>query len=308
MKKFSALAILLFGGALLSVGVQEIFSFSGNTKNQQASAIGAITEEIRAPKDPYLNIALEARAVYVYNLKTKEVFFAKNENEKHPLASVTKLMTALVAREHMGESVVLTTLSDDISAEGDSGLRTGERWRLGDILDVLLLVSSNDAAHAVARFVGGEGRDGDTESFRTQFIAMMNTKARTLGFSTMEFFNEAGLDVNPSLNGGYGSAREVALLMSELWNKYPETIEVTARKDARIYSQDNIAHILPNTNEIVGQIPGLVASKTGFTDISGGNLAVIFDRGVGEPIAIVVLGSTYKGRFDDMQKLVGLSR
>ena len=137
---------------------------------------------------------------------------------------------------------------------------------------------------------------------------MMNEKARVLGLTQMEFFNESGLDIDQVQAGGYGSAHDVALLFAELWKKYPETIEVTARKDARIVSQDEIAHILPNTNEIIGKFSGLVASKTGYTTLAGGNLAIIFDRGIGDPVVAVVLGSTYKGRFDDMEKLVEATR
>jgi D-alanyl-D-alanine carboxypeptidase len=248
-----------------------------------------------------------ARAAYVQDLKTGEVLFAKNENERLPLASITKLMTTLVAREHMSGSVVVTLTKDDLKAEGDSGLRPGERWRLDDILNAMLLISSNDAAHAVAGFVGADGHPEkfpDMALARTQFLQMMNEKALALGLDQTQFFNESGLDVSDTQNGGYGSAKNVAMLFEELWGKYPEVIEVTAHRDARIYSQDNIAHILPNTNEIVGKIPGLVASKTGYTELSGGNLAIIFDRGIGDPVIIVVLGSGYKERFDDVQKLV----
>lgn len=310
-KKLSILSGLLFASALLAVGVDSFLPSSAHSGNGMASVIGATDLEIHAPPNPFLNIALEAHAVYVLDLKTGTVLYAKNENEKLPLASVTKLMTALLAREHMSESTVVTLTKDDLAAEGDSGLRPGERWRIEELLNVMLLVSSNDAAHAVAEFVGSQGHaEVDPVSARNNFIKMMNERAVALGFSTMEFFNESGLDVNdaktglPVQAGGYGSAREVALLMGNLLNKYPDTLEITALKDARIFSQDNITHILPNTNEVIGHIPGLVASKTGYTILAGGNLAVIFDRGIGDPVVAVVLGSSYKGRFDDMQKLV----
>lgn len=307
-RRAHALLIVLGGGAGLAILMQGLLSFALPTQAETV-ANAARQEELKATKIPraFENISLEASAVYVAELKTGTVLFTKNENEKLPLASVTKLMTALVAREHMSESPALTLSSDDLAADGDSGLRPGERWRLGDILDVMLLVSSNDAAHAVAAFVGGDGlkeKISDTDLLRKRFVQMMNEKASALKLDQMQFFNESGLDVGEAQNGGYGSAKNVAELFSELWIKYPETVEITAYKDARIYSQDNIAHILPNTNEIVGNIPGLIASKTGFTNISGGNLAVIFDRGMGDPVVAVVLGSSYKGRFDDMQKLV----
>lgn len=305
-KRAHALLVVLGGGAGLAIAMQGLLSFAIPTEAQTNANISA-QEEIRSAKmvNPFENIFLEALAVYVFDLKTNAVLYAKNENEKLPLASVTKLMTALVAREYMSESTVVTLTRDDLAAEGDSGLRPGERWRAGDLLSVMLLVSSNDAAHSVAALVGADGKaDIDSAAAHNNFVKIMNEKALALKLDQMEFFNESGLDVSATQNGGYGSARNVAELFAELWKKYPETVEVTSRKDARIYSQDNIAHILPNTNEIVGHIPGLVASKTGFTNISGGNLAVIFDKGVGSPVVAVVLGSSYKGRFDDMQKIV----
>lgn len=303
-KRLRALAITLGGGALFALTLQGFLSFALESK-AETTPTDVPREELSAPAtDPFADILLEARAAYVVDLSTKKVLFAKNENEKLPLASVTKLMTTLVARDHMRNDVVITLTKDDLAAEGDSGLRPGERWRMGDLLDVMLLISSNDAAHAIAGFVGTDGLPGeDIVGARAKFVNMMNEKARTHSFSTMEFFNESGLDIDMVKNGGYGSAHDVATLMVTLWQTYPTTLEITARKDARITSQDGIAHILPNTNEAAGRYPGLLASKTGFTDLAGGNLAILFDVGIGHPVVAVVLGSTYKGRFDDMQKL-----
>ncbi len=307
MKKISALAGVLSAGVFLSLSLQVIFSHilvpTVETRNQQASVIQSANERVSSPFD---GITLGARSVYVFDLANQKVLFVKNENEKLPLASITKIMTALVARDHMQNGVVVTLTKNDLSAEGDSGLRPGERWRMGDLLDVMLIISSNDAAHAIAGFVGRDGQTASPENIESslvRFIQMMNEKARTLGLTTMEFYNESGLDIDKTKNGGYGSARDVTVLVSELWKKYPDTLEITARKDARIVSQDDIAHYFPNTNEALGHFSGIIASKTGYTDIAGGNLAIIFDVGIGHPVVAVVLGSTYKGRFEDMQKL-----
>lgn len=256
--------------------------------------------------DPFADITLESRAVYVHDLATNETVFSRNENVRLPLASIVKLMTALVARSTMNGSAMVTLTQDDLSLEGDTGLHPGERWRMEDLLEMMLLVSSNDAAHAIAGFVGSNGQSSnDVSMARENFIQKMNTFAQELGFTTMEFFNETGLDFEgKTRNGGYGSAREVAVLISALWKNYPEVIESTAQKDAHIFSQDAIDHGLINTNEITGRIPGLIASKTGYTDLTGGNLAIIFDIGINHPVVAVVLGSSYKGRFDDMAKIV----
>jgi len=313
-KKLKSIILVLGGGAILALFLQMLLSFvvspqikkevanSEEMKNrQQASILNAAAFE---------EANLEAHAVYVFDLKTKEVLFAKNEQEKLPLASVTKIMTTFLARERVSRDAILVLSKDDLAAEGDSGLRTGERWRLEDLLNLMLIISSNDAAHAIAGFVGGgsQGIERGTPEARTRFIAMMNEEAHTLNLTQMEFFNESGLDINATKNGGYGSARDVAILFAKLWEKYPETVEITTHKATRVISQNDIVHILPNTDEITGQIPGLIASKTGYTTLAGGNLAVIFDRGVGDPVVAVVLGSTYKGRFDDMQKIVRMVR
>ncbi len=306
-KRIKAIVVALGGATLLTLAVQGFLSFILADNTDVPSRL-SVKEELRAPYgDSFVNIDLEARAAYVIELSTGKMIFSKNENEKLPLASITKIMTTLVAREHISPSAVVTLTKDDLVVEGDTGLLSGERWRMGDLLDVMLIVSSNDAASAVATFVGSNGQssyEGGEAGGRVNFVKMMNEKALTLGFSTIEFFNESGLDVSETQNGGYGSAREVALLFAELWKKYPTSVEITVRKDARIYSQDKIAHILQNTNEVTGRFPGLVGSKTGYTDLAGGNLAIIFDRGIGSPVVLVVLGSTYKGRFEDMQKLV----
>ncbi len=304
-RRLSVTAAVLLGGALLTIGTQGLISSAVSPGNMSASVVHAVTsEEVHTPEDPYKNITLEARAAYVFDLSTGKVLFSRNENEKLPLASITKIMTTFVARENISPNVVVTLTKSDLVAEGDTGLLSGERWRISDLLDLMLIVSSNDAASAVATFVGSNGHVSDIVLSHARFVQMMNEKAIALGLNTMEFFNESGLDVNETLNGGYGSAREVATLFTELWWKYPSSIEITARNNVSIYSQDKIAHILQNTNMSTSRFPGLVGSKTGYTDISGGNLAIIFDRGIGSPVVLVVLGSTYKGRFEDMQKLV----
>lgn len=311
--------MLLFGGALFSIGLESFFSLSTSPKKITASIVASVNEEVHAPPDSFQNVLLTAKSAYVYDISTNKTLFAFHENEKFPLASVTKLMTALVAREHMSESAVVTITGSDVSADGDSGLRIGERWRFEDILDATLLVSSNDGARAIARFVGQQGQERtEAKDAHARFVFLMNEKARALGLTTMEFFNESGLDIQsvsndspvstPETAGGYGSARDVAVLITELWQRYPETLEVTMRKDAQIVSQDNIAHYFPNTNEAVGHFPGLIASKTGYTELAGGNLAMIVDRGIGNPVALVVLGSGHKERFDDMQALVEAMR
>ncbi len=313
-KRIKALAIVLVGGAFVTIAL-DVFLSSVYANQAQNVSREKAQEELRAKAlataGSFAGIALEARAAFVFDLSTNLQIFARSENEKLPLASLTKIMSAVVAEGQTGEDVIITITADDLLGEGDSGLRPGERFRRSDISDFMLIASSNDAARALATFVGSDGQgtyDSDLLRARENFIQMMNDEARVRSFTSMKFTNESGLDSNQAHGGGYGSAREIALLLADIVRKSPNLLEATTRKEPRIVSVSGVPYTVINTNEIVGRIPGLIASKTGYTALAGGNLAVVFDIGIGHLIVAVVLGSGYEGRFRDMEKLVAATR
>ncbi len=92
--------------------------------------------------------------------------------------------------------------------------------------------------------------------------------------------------------------------MSYIWENEPGAIAYTDEYKRDFISEDGFLHPAENTNEYVNTIPGLQGSKTGYTELAGGNLAIVFDAGLDHPIAIVVLGSTLEGRFEDVDALV----
>lgn len=247
------------------------------------------------PANFFANLRLEAKAVYVYDLSKNKILFAKNETEALPLASLTKIMTAFTALSMAPEVTLITIDKASIKAEGDSGLRTDEEWTLKELLQYTLVASSNDGATAIASNLG------------EAFVNEMNLKAQQLGLSTMHFNNPSGLDLSKIEAGAYGSAKDISALLSKAVETNPDVFEPTRYASFQTASVGNISHKTKNTNEIVDMIPGFVAGKTGYSDLAGGNLAVIFDVGVGHPIAIAILGSSYDGRFSDMKKLVGAS-
>jgi len=135
----------------------------------------------------------------------------------------------------------------------------------------------------------------------------MNVKTEEMGLLRTYFFNESGLDVSEEVSGSYGTAKDVAQLLAFAIEYKPALLEATSRDRFSVSSLDNIDHMATNTNPIVGSIPGLFASKTGFTDLAGGNLMIAFDAGIMRPIVIAILGSSIDGRFEDMEKLVQAS-
>jgi D-alanyl-D-alanine carboxypeptidase len=132
----------------------------------------------------------------------------------------------------------------------------------------------------------------------------MNNKARAIGLTQTKFLNESGLDLESYQSGASGSARDMARLFEYVYRRHPTLLSATAKGDLTITSDSNITHHVMNTDAMVNDIPGIIASKTGFTDLAGGNLVVILDIGIDHPVAISVLGSTKESRFSDMQKLI----
>ena len=254
---------------------------------------------------PFPPPVLGAKAVYVYDARTRTVLFAKNENVRLPLASLTKVMSALVAEDSSPPYGVVTVSEEALEAEGDSGLYRDEKWKLKDLLDFSLLTSSNDGMRAVALTLGALERAGaDSEEIINDFVGEMNGKARELGLKNTYFWNETGLDESDIKGGAYGTAKDMNALLEYILIYRPEMFKVTRETIVTFQSLGDRLHVATNTNDIVSEIPGLMASKTGFTDTAGGNLAFIFDPELGRPIIVSILGSTGRGRFEDARALV----
>lgn len=242
--------------------------------------------------DPFTTVMLQAKAAFVWDVRKQKVLFAKNATDILPLASITKIMTADVASELLSPTTTISISKSDLAVEGDNGLLLDERWSFNKLLDFTLAVSSNDGATAVANAAS------------PNFVDRMNQKAQILGFNSLHFFNPTGLDETTTQSGGYGSAADIARLFSYTLENFPQVFNATKYSKFTTTSIDNIKHTAVNTDEEIDNIPGIIGSKTGFTDLAGGNLAVIYDASINYPVVVVVLGSTYDGRFSDVTALI----
>lgn len=251
---------------------------------------------------PYLT----AESAIVWDVRAGKAIYKKNASTAQPLASITKIMTALTALESVPKNTTVTINASALSQDGDSGLSEGERWTLADLVDFSLIESSNDGVAAVAGSVGAlyEGLPEDTGVGRVSFIDLMNQKADQLGLTHMSFENESGLDIwNETEASSYGSAEDVAKLFSYVLTTHPEIFEPTTQDSVSFRSLSGNTYTAENTNRALDDIPALIGSKTGYTDISGGNLGVIIDPGINYPFVIVVLGSSFEDRFADVVAL-----
>lgn len=246
-------------------------------------------------------VALRAEAVYVWDVTGQRVLYSKNAEKALPIASITKLMTTLVAHELIEENRKLFVPLSAILQEGSSGLSVKEEFTAEELSELALISSSNDAAYALAASVGELLGEQDPTS---QFIRGMNIRAEELGLMTLDFSNPTGLDLSLTEPGAIGSARDVSFLMEYIITTYPEIITPTQQKNTKVYNTAGAYHEADNTNQAVLDIPNLIGSKTGYTDLAGGNLTVAFNAGLNRPIIITVLGSTRDERFTDVLTLI----
>ncbi len=292
---------LLFFNSFLVLSILFVV-FAIFTKQHESKQV--VVENNPTVQEPVFGtVSIAGKSAYVYDALENKVLYKKDESTQRPLASITKLMTALTALDLLPKDSNVTIRSEFLKEEGDSGLVVNESWKLGDLIDFSLVGSSNDGARSVASVIGAfELKSEDYDLGRKEFIRKMNNKAQALGLSQTYFVNESGLDIG-STSGGYGSAVDVANLVKYILANKPEILEATTFERIDVSSDDK-KHTAKNTNKNVSDIPGLIASKTGYTALAGGNLTVAFDAGLGHPIIVVVLGSTEDERFEDVRKLV----
>ncbi len=236
-----------------------------------------------------------ARAVAIYDPANDSLIYGRHENTPYPIASLTKVMTALVAREHLPPSAVIPIRLNALMTEGDSGFLINEQWRLQDLLDYTLVTSSNDGAQAIAAVVAAVAGQ--------PFESLMNKQAQNLGLKNTVFRNPTGLDLTPQESGAESSAADVARLFAHVFRTYPESLEATGHANITRLSLDQIIHRGQNTNQSFDALPGLLVSKTGFTDLANGNLVFAFDRGLGQPLVVVIMGTERNNRFIEAAEL-----
>jgi len=308
LKSYALVFVIGLAAILLAAWVTSLVehpTIPAPDKGRAITTAEGFTKQVDFP-----NVALKAQAAVVYDSTTGEILFEKNGNVQLPLASLTKIMTAYVASAALPKGATVEITKESLSTEGDSGFKRGEEWHLKDLLNAVLVESSNDGAAAVASVAGAFTESTSTaqinflkENGMGHFVELMNERARALGLGETYFLNPTGLDQSEAVSGGYGSARDVALLFDKAVRSFPDVFEATRYSFVTIESLENATHKAKNTNTEIGSIPAVVASKTGFTDLAGGNLAVMFEAGPMRPVVVVVLGSTKEGRFEDTAAL-----
>jgi D-alanyl-D-alanine carboxypeptidase len=299
---FLCLGLIFVASALFTV------SYLQSTRASAADLhIGQTTMTVVPPHgrvDAFASTTLSARAAYVLDLTDNRVLYSLNADTQLPLASITKVAMALAISEVLPLDMQITIPYDTAPAGSSERLARGDIWTVSDVTDFTLVASSNDGAEILAHAADDmlhtkypSSPEGSATLWR------MNNLAQTLHLTKTYFLNVSGLDESPTQAGAYGSAHDVALLFAYAASTSPEIFSATTHASFALLSVNGARTIAINTDKVLDSIPGIVMGKTGYTDLAGGNLAVVFNIS-GHRIVAVVLGSTEQGRFDDMKKLV----
>jgi len=227
---------------------------------------------------------ISAKAALVYDLNSDRILFSRNPRTKLPVASLTKLVTALVVREYtdLREEVIVPKEAVRVDKEKQD-LFANETLTTEQLLTVMLVGSSNDAAYALSSHVASKG---------INFVEAMNRKAMEIGMTESQFIDPAGLD-----DKGYSTAQDIAkLLKRALRDNVIQEILITPAVSLGDRQ-------FKNTNQLLDSINNIQGGKTGNTETALGCMVLSVDIGNRrDTIITVVLGS--RGRFEETQILV----
>ena len=265
------LIIILIGAILAVPGV---VGFSDASKMPAVHGKYSQSKTARVPR----NLVLRSASALVEDQMTGECLIQKQAEAIMPIASITKLMTAMVvldANLDLQESITISSEDVDKLRHSRSHLSVNTSLTRGDALLLALMASENRAAHALGRtYPGGYGA----------FIAAMNAKAMSLGLYETHFIDSTGINC-----GNVSSARDLARMVDAAY-KYSIIREYTTSKKATIHSRGRTLHFR-NTNHLIGNPRWQIGlSKTGFID-EAGRCLVMQSQVAKRPVLIVLLDS-----------------
>lgn len=236
---------------------------------------------------------IAAKSAIVLDMDTNKILAQKNAHIKLPIASISKIITALAAFQESDPEKIIEISKEAVNAEGSAGnLEAGEKFKMKNLIDLMLISSSNDAAAQIALEISGN---------IAEFGKIMNEKARYLGLKKSSFEEPSGLSEK-----NVSTAFEIASLADETFFSAPEIWEVLKNKEIDVFSEEGKKRHLKNTNDIISS-SYVISGKTGFSSAAKGSLVIIADSGQNNKnIIVAVLGSD--DRFGDAKKLAEWAR
>ncbi|MEK7546143.1 MAG: serine hydrolase [Patescibacteria group bacterium] len=242
-----------------------------------------------------LGVKLTAPSAALIDTRSGEVLFSQGDDRIVPIASITKLMTAMALLDMKPDwSKAVTIESGDNALAGIQYLRVGDRLATDDMFDVMLVGSANNAAMALSRSLGVT---------REAFVARMNSKARELGLFHTIFTDPTGYGPE-----NVSTSMDVARLAFAALER-PEIREALTRKEFVARTEAGVERRVPATNELLGSFlnegeSAVVGGKTGYTEEAGYTLVLRAKKGEADVIAVTLGSATSEDRFQDAKSLL----
>lgn len=245
-------------------------------------------------------ITITAPSGILMEQSTGKVLYEKDADTPRRPASVTKIMTILLAYEAVRDGAAtmddMVTVSKNAAGYGGSTilLEEGEQIKLSNLIKGMCIASGNDAAIATSEYIGGS-QEG--------FVEMMNKRAEELGMKNTHFVNPCGLDAD----GHVTTARDIALMSRELMTQFPEVTEYTTtwhEMMPHVWRSGPGETDMANTNKLIQSYEGMTGLKTGFTRLAKYSLSATATRGDLALIAVVMGAETKDDRSSDVTAML----
>lgn len=276
---------LRFSGASASLEKDvdvEPLTLSPKLAFQRAPVLKTSFEVKKAPVRDWdvLDPQVGAESVLIQSLDDNYPFFHLNTYKTWPMASLTKLLTALVVLEDIGANKKIPITQEIVVTEGEAGgLRSGEVYAARDLLKIMLLTSSNDAAAAFENYLG-----------KDEFVRLLNQKTRSLGMTQTILHDASGLsDIN------FSTASDLLLLAKYILKNEPDIFNWSRVPSQLIQPINDItSRTIYNINALVNE-QNFLGGKTGTSELAGENLLAIMSLG-NKRLIVVLLGSPDRNR------------
>lgn len=289
MKRYH-LIVFLVAGAIVALAAMAAFSGVGPfapgpvappiAATSSQDSVSAVSPDALVPQQLASSTTafnLNAKAAAVGDLDSGAMLYGFNADTRWPAASITKIMTATIILESMDPEAVVTLAPEDFSGGPSvltANLEPGDKYRVADLLKILLLPSSNEAAEAFARSYGYNA-----------FVAAMNRKAATWGLENTHFADPSGISV-----ANQSTAREFLELVRKAYILHPEIFAITQNRSVSVREVGTgLFKQFSSTNNFAGRA-GFLGGKTGTTPEAGDNLVSIFQVGA-KRVTILVFGA-----------------
>ncbi|MCL4405197.1 MAG: serine hydrolase [Patescibacteria group bacterium] len=292
----TGLAVLAIAAGLVISREQYIFSYPSNrlttTSSEPTSAYSDTATALKSVSSIYqYTSSTDAATAAVYSLQDGTEILGWNDGKQWPIASLTKLMTALVTSRLLPSDQLVTVSSTDeqylTAAQAAPTFKVGDTLTVRDLITSMMIVSSDDAAEALADYYG-----------RDKFLQVMNDTAKSLNMDDTRFVSPSGLSPQ-----NLSTTSDLFQLVKFIWSTDPNLLALTRQKQARVTVYEGGAatfRYLTNIDQFAGAA-NFLGGKTGTLPVSAQNIISIFESG-GAAKVIIVLGST--NRYAEATKLL----